>query len=179
MEDFMSRVDGSHPALPGTSDTGEWTGITHPFLDGMEPRRARQLLYSSEVVHYEAGEILFREGQPADRFFLVESGLIALEASVNGHSVQIDQVGGGEVFGWSWLFPPFAWHFQARVLAPTLLIVCDGSRLLVRCEEDADFGYDVMKRIAQVLIHRLQATRKRLVGIETVLNPPEASPHVH
>lgn len=174
----MSTADKSYPAVFVGVSGGEPLGITHPFLDGMEVRRARQLLYGSQSMHFDAGEILFLEGQPADRFFLVQSGLIALEARVEGRTVQIDQVSGGEVLGWSWLFPPFAWHFQARVLAPTEAIVCDGSRLLVICEEDSSFGYGIMKRIAQVLIHRLQATRTRLIGVESVLNPSQTMPRV-
>jgi hypothetical protein len=74
------------------------------------------------------------------------------------------------VLGWSWLFPPFAWHFHARATQPTEVICCDGGHLLVQSEEHPAFGYDVMRRITQVLIQRLNATRKKLVDSEPLLS---------
>ena len=76
----------------------------------------------------------------------------------------VQTIGAGEALGWSWLFPPFVWHFQARALEPTKAIAFNGAHLLVACEENHDLGYDLMKRVSQVLIQRLQATRKKLVG---------------
>jgi CRP/FNR family cyclic AMP-dependent transcriptional regulator len=72
-------------------------------------------------------------------------------------------LGPGDVLGWSWLFPPFVWHFQARAVEPTTLLVLNGAGLLVSAERDHDFGYELMKRVAQVVIRRLQATRKQLL----------------
>jgi CRP/FNR family cyclic AMP-dependent transcriptional regulator len=75
------------------------------------------------------------------------------------------------MLGWSWLFPPFAWHFRARALEPTNAIVLNGAHLLIAAERKRDFGYELMKRVAQVVIHRLQATRKQLLDqqIESAL----------
>ena len=72
----------------------------------------------------------------------------------------------GDVLGWSWLFPPFSWNFQARAIEPTSAIVLSGAHLLVTAEGNHDFGYELMKRVAQVVIHRLQATRKQLLAIQ-------------
>jgi hypothetical protein len=77
--------------------------------------------------------------------------------------VLVQILGPGDVLGWSWLFPPFTWHFRALALEPTNAIVLDGAHLLVTAERNRDFGYELMKRVAQVVIHRLQATRKQLV----------------
>src|SRR6185436_3874066 len=71
---------------------------------------------------------------------------------------------GGDALGWSWLFPPFAWHFRARALTPMRAIVCDGGHLLVTCEENHDFGYELMRRVSQVAIRRMQAARKTLLA---------------
>ena len=67
------------------------------------------------------------------------------------------------MLGWSWLFPPFVWHFRARALDPTTVIVLDGAHLLVACHQNHEFGYELMKRVGQVVIERLQATRKQLL----------------
>ena len=77
--------------------------------------------------------------------------------------VPIQTIGGGDVLGWSWLFPPFTWHFQARALSRTEAIVLNGPHLVVACNANHEFGYELMKRVAHVVLKRLQATRKKLL----------------
>jgi CRP-like cAMP-binding protein len=114
---------------------------------------------------FEAGDVLFREGEPANQFYLIERGCVALEAHEPGDgTILVQNVGAGDVLGWSWLFPPFAWHFQARAVEPTSAIVLNGAHLLIAAEEDHEFGYELMKRVAQIVIHRLQSTRSQLLA---------------
>ena len=131
----------------------------------MKPEHLKILTENATEIRFEAGDRLFCEREPANQFYLIENGCIALEAHrpANG-TVPVQKLGAGEVLGWSWLFPPFAWHFRARALEPTSAIVLSGAHLLITAEADHDFGYELMKRVAQVVIHRLQATRKELLA---------------
>lgn len=139
----------------------------YAFFDGMRLEHLAVLSEGAESLQFKAGDMLFREGDPASRFYLIEKGKVALEAHepVNGTTL-VQTVGTGDVLGWSWLFPPFFWHFQARAMEPTSVIVLSGAHLLVRAERDHDFGYELMKRVAQVVIRRLQATRKQLLTLQ-------------
>jgi CRP-like cAMP-binding protein len=138
----------------------------HAFFHGMKSEHLALLTDGAKAVQFKAGEVLFREGEPANQFYLIESGKIALEAHepANGTTV-VQTLGAGDVLGWSWLFPPFVWHFQARAIEPTNAIVLSGAHLLVTAERNHEFGYELMKRVAQVVIHRLQATRKQLLAL--------------
>ncbi len=80
--------------------------------------------------------------------------------------VLVQTLGPGEVIGWSWLFPPFIWHFQAQATEPTSTVVLDGGHLLVAAEENPEFGYDLMRRIAQMVITRLQAMQKSRIVVD-------------
>jgi len=141
------------------------------FFDGMPPAHRAVLCEGARVVQFKAGDVMFREGDPADRCFLIESGRIAVGAHEPGHStVSVQTLGAGEVVGWSWLFPPFAWHFEATALEPTRVLALNGAHLLACAERDHDFGYELMKRVAQIVIRRLQATR------QLWLTPPADSP---
>jgi len=141
----------------------------HPFLHGMDERQVQVLLQSATEEQFHAGQIIFREGDPANRFYLIESGSVAVEAAAATCGVvRVQTLSAGDVLGWSWLFPPFAWHFQARALERTRALCCDGALLLVNAEEHPLFGYALMKRIAQILIQRLQSTRNRLVQSESL-----------
>ena len=117
-------------------------------------------------MRYEAGELIFREGDPANRFYLIEQGQVSLESHRKDEApVAVQVIGPGDVLGWSWLFPPYCWHFDARVLEPTTAIFFNGTRLREQCEQDHDFGFEVMKRMTQVVIQRLQAARKQLLPV--------------
>jgi CRP-like cAMP-binding protein len=139
----------------------------HAFFGGMKPEHLAVLTEGAKVAAFKAGDVLFREGEPANQFFLVESGKIALEAHEPANGTMLVQtLGAGEVFGWSWLFPPYVWHFQARAIEPAKVIVLNGAHLLATAERRHDFGYELMKRVAQVVIRRLQATRKQLLALQ-------------
>lgn len=138
----------------------------HPFLRGLKPEHLRLLADSAMRMHYEAGELIFREGDPANRFYLIEQGRASLEAHRKvGAPVAVQIIGPGDVLGWSWLFPPYYWHFDARALESTTAIFFYGTRLREQCEQDRDFGYEMMKRMTQVVLRRLQASRKQLLSV--------------
>lgn len=138
-----------------------------PFFRGFKPDHLKIIIESAREAAFEPAQVLFREGEPANQFYVIESGLVALEAHEPAReSVQIQKVGPGEVLGWSWLFPPFTCHFQARAVEPTQALILNGAHLLVAAESNHDFGYCLMKRVAQVVIQRLGATRGKLLAIE-------------
>ncbi len=114
-------------------------------------------------VRFAPGELIFRTGDPANRFYLLESGEVHLESCEGGELIQIQSARAGEVLGWSWLFPPYQWRFDARAAAPTGAIFLYGSRLREICEEQPELGYALMKATSAVLVDRLQATRRELL----------------
>lgn len=138
----------------------------HPFLRTMSEKALETISGCAVEKVFDAGQILFREGEPAGQCYLIQRGRVALEWREQGQLTQLQTVGAGEVLGWSWLFPPFISHFQARTLEPTSVIALDGAHLLVVSNESPRFGYELMSRVAQVLIQRLQATRKQLQQIK-------------
>jgi CRP/FNR family cyclic AMP-dependent transcriptional regulator len=136
----------------------------HPFLGGLKPAHLQALKANALLMHYKEGEVIFRERDPANRFYLIRKGSVALESRPAEHEpVLIQTIGPGDVLGWSWLFPPYYWHFDARALEPTEAIFFYATRLREQCEQDSDLGYELMKRMAGVVIHRLQATRRHLL----------------
>jgi CRP-like cAMP-binding protein len=136
----------------------------HPFLRSLPSAYLEVLLGHAQERDFRPGEVIFSEGEVADRFYLIARGKVVLEsnAAPRGY-LAVQELGDGEVLGWSWLFPPYVWHFQARAVEPTATVAFNGAHLLVQCERNPEFGYDLMKRLAQVLIRRLQATQKQLV----------------
>ena len=138
----------------------------HPFFAGMNPRSMPLLTGCASNVRYPSGEYLFREGEAAEHFYLIREGKIALEThSPQRGRIVIETIEAGEVLGWSWLFPPYRWHFSARVLQETRAIALDGVCLRTKGEADHDLGYELAMRVACILMERLQATRLQLLDV--------------
>jgi CRP/FNR family transcriptional regulator, cyclic AMP receptor protein len=136
----------------------------HPFVKDCSPEFLNHLEEFATEATFEADELIFSEGEYADRFYLISEGKIRLESGSNGKpGIAIQILGPGDVLGWSWLYPPFEWHFSARAIEPCKVVVLKGASLLVRAEEDPAFGYELMKRLSKHVIQRLQSTRRRLV----------------
>ena len=137
-----------------------------PFLDGMGADRLALLAGCASNVHFDAGEVIFREGDRADTFYVVRHGTIAVELHAPARSpMVVETIEAGEVLGWSWLFPPYRTHFDARALSSVRATSFDGTCLREKCDADPSLGYDLMKRFAQVFTERLQWTRLRLLDI--------------
>jgi len=137
-----------------------------PVFGGLGTRDLETVAGCGRNVRFEAGEQLFREGDAADTFYVVRHGSVALETFVPARGpMMIETIEAGEVIGWSWLFPPYRWHFDARALTQVRATAFDGACLRGKCDADPALGYALMSRFAQVLIERLQWTRLRLLDL--------------
>ena len=137
----------------------------HPFLIGIGAHHIRLLADCAMRSHFEAGHVIFREGETANRFYLIEHGRVVLESSTLGEPVKIEEIGDGDLLGWSWLFPPYAWHFSARALEDTTAIFFYGTVLRDYCEKDHSLGFELFKRMSVVMLRRLQAARQKLLNV--------------
>jgi len=137
-----------------------------PLFASLSPDDLALVAGCGSNVHFAEGGVLFREGDQADTFYVIRHGSIALELFVPARGpVTIETMQSGEVVGWSWLFPPYRWQFDARALTDVRATAFDGACLRGKCEADPRFGYDLMTRFAQVMVERLQWTRIRLLDV--------------
>ncbi len=125
----------------------------------------RELLVASATLRtVGANEVLFRYGDPARHFYLLCSGRVTLEVpAIQGPNLEIQNLGAGEILGWSWLIAPYTWSFQARVEEEVELIEFDGEAIRERCDVDHDFGYAILSRFASLMSQRLEAARLEMM----------------
>jgi CRP/FNR family cyclic AMP-dependent transcriptional regulator len=136
----------------------------HPFLAGMNRTQLALLTDCAMPVHFKMGQTIFQEGEMANRFYLIESGKVVLESSDGlDNPVLIETIGAGDLLGWSWMFSPYTWRFTARAVDPTSAIFFYGTILREYCERDHSLGYELFKRMAPVMIKRMQNAREKLV----------------
>jgi CRP-like cAMP-binding protein len=148
----------------------------HPFFADLSSHHLDTIVGCASNVRFNAGEFIFKEGESANRFYLIKYGKVSVETYVPSKgALTIDMVNEGEVLGWSWLFPPFRWHFDARALELTRAIALDGKCLRDKKENDHELGYVLMTFFAQIMESVLEATRMQLVDMYK--NPEENRPY--
>jgi CRP/FNR family transcriptional regulator, cyclic AMP receptor protein len=138
----------------------------HPFFASFAPQNLLLVTGCAHNIRFEAGQYLFREGEPANEFFLIRQGKVALEIVSPGRAPLVfGTLGAGEIVGASWLVPPYRWKFDARAMEATRAIGINAACLRDKCEADHDLGYDMMKRFLPVMINRLQETRLQILDV--------------
>ena len=138
----------------------------HPFLAGIDSEYIKLLVGCASNVVFRPGEFIFREGDEANAFYFIRHGKVVVETFVPQKGpVVIQTREEGEILGWSWLVPPYRWHFDARAFELTRAIALDGKCLRDKCESDHGLGYELMKRFTLIIAERLEATRLQLLDI--------------
>lgn len=139
---------------------------THPFLQGLRPRSLSAIAAFSSHVTLRAGERVFDVDGNADRFWLLLDGRVNLDLHSPGRGdLLVETIGPGDILGWSWLFEPYRWQFGAVAVEDSRAIVVEAKSLRVLCSLDNTLGIAMYERFAKIAIHRLQATRMRLLDI--------------
>jgi CRP/FNR family transcriptional regulator, cyclic AMP receptor protein len=139
------------------------TGLS--AFEGMDAGHRNFLAGCASFAHFEAGTRILRSGEPADGLFLIRTGKVALELRAPGRTIVVQTVDEDDFFGWSWMVPPFRWHFDARALTPVSAIRFDAECVRRKCENDAAFGYQMMKCFVPVIVDRLMGTRLQVMEV--------------
>ncbi len=143
-----------------------------PFLKGLSAAHVEKLMAMSSEVQFDADDIIFREGQKSDFFYLLMSGKVALEIRTSGHILIVQTLGPGDELGWSSYLEEETRRFQARALVQVQALRFEGKRLRKACAEDRDLALALEHRLLQVVSSRLQAT---LLQLSDIYTPPKES----
>jgi CRP-like cAMP-binding protein len=136
------------------------------FFQGLDQDRLNFVAGCGRNVHFADGDRILTQGEPADTFYVLRSGSVALSFYVPGRGgVIIDTINGGDVLGWSWLFEPYRWQFDAEAREDVAAVAFDGICLRTKCDDDAQLGYLLVQRFAKVMLARLQSVRMRMLDI--------------
>ncbi|HTW52330.1 MAG TPA: cyclic nucleotide-binding domain-containing protein [Stellaceae bacterium] len=138
----------------------------HAFFAGMSPDHCELIGGCARNIRFDKGAYLFREGDPANEFFLIRHGRVGLELIAPGRGpVRFLTLNPGEIAGVSWLVPPYRWLYDAQSLELTRAVAIDGGCLRQKAENDHDFGYEMMKRFMTMLVQRLHAAQLQILDV--------------
>jgi len=138
----------------------------HPFFHEFPEAQMKLIISCAKNVEFPEGHFIVLEGDSANEFYFIRKGAVSIELNIPERGpTNMQTVGEGEILGWSWVSPPYRWHFNARALKRTKALVFDANCLRAKCEENHDLGYEMLKRFANLITARLDATRLQLLDI--------------
>lgn len=138
----------------------------HPLFEGFDSDTMEFLAGCAENKAYRKGEYIFKTGEPADKFYILRSGDVALEMQIPGRArLTVQSLHTDQLIGASWMLPPFTWRLDARAMTNIRVTRVDAACLRDKCDENHELGYTIMKRFLPIIAERLQATRMQLVDL--------------
>ena len=142
----------------------------HPFFSDIGDSGIEFLAQCANERMLSRDEILFHQGDRADHFYLIRDGRLSVYVpAISGPELEMQNLGAGDILGWSWLIAPYRWHFQARALEDSIIIEFDGRLIMEKCEHEPAFGYKLLKLFAALMAERLSAARQTMMDN---WNPP-------
>lgn len=137
---------------------------SHKFFSGLDQTYIKFLAGAASELKLKEGDALFKQGERADRFYLLRNGQISIQVpALMGPIMEIQTLGEDQILGWSWLIAPYRWSFLARAVSDSEVVEFDGSAILAHCEHDPKFGYELFKRFAALMSERLDAARQKMM----------------
>ena len=138
----------------------------HPLFAGLDKEITDLLGGCATNAHFAPGTHLFKEGEPADVFYLLRAGDVALELRMPGRGrLTVETVHPGHLVGVSWMLPPYRWRFDARAVDDVRATGVDATCLRNKCDAEPALGYQVLQRFLPVVAERLESTRLRLLDL--------------
>jgi CRP/FNR family cyclic AMP-dependent transcriptional regulator len=138
----------------------------HPLFKNMLPEYLKLLVGCAKNVRFNAGEMIFREGEAANALYLIRKGTVTLDVFVPERGpITITTLSDGDVIGWSWLIPPYRWHLDARAVELTRAITLDATCLRTKFEQDHELERELLRRYTPVIVERLKATIMQLLDL--------------
>lgn len=136
----------------------------HPFVAGFDPHFVDRLATIAKAARFGGNHVVLEEGEKSAQLYLITSGRAVLEIRGRGQPFRVDTLGPGDEFGWSWaLGNPGV--YQVRTLEPMVAVVMSATDLMAMCEQDAAFGFALMRRLLGVVAERLQSTRLTVIDM--------------
>jgi CRP-like cAMP-binding protein len=130
------------------------------LLKDLAPAEIQQILALGTKSTVPMGASLFRLGDPAERLFLVERGMIrlTLPMKVRGseEDVVVEERTSGQTVGWSALIPPYKFTLAATAPLETEVVALPREALRKHFAANPAVGYKVTLNLAVIIGHRLQ-----------------------
>ena len=138
----------------------------HPFFSGLDPDLLRRFASCSRPVEFAADATILQAGAPAECLYAITKGRVAVGVRVPGRGFQvIETLQAGDILGWSWLFEPYVWTFDAVAAKPVQAIEVGTTCIRSVLDADPAAAAVIYRSIGALMAERLASARLRLVDL--------------
>lgn len=135
----------------------------YPYFSGAGEETLKELAMSSEEMTFGAGDVLFREGEPADHLYILTKGEVDIQYGLNtGEHRTADTLVAGDILAWSALVRPYRVTALGVARRAGQVISVDARKLRELCDRDRELGFSLMNEVARTASHRLEGARIQL-----------------
>ncbi len=138
-----------------------------PLFCKLEPAKLKLLAFSSSYLMFEAGEELFREGDPADGAYIIEKGDVEVLTGQNGRMIKVGTLGKSDLFGEMALIMNETRTATIRAATHLEVLKIDAEVFLRLVTEDPEVALSVMRSLSQKitqLTERYQELQQHVIG---------------
>lgn len=136
------------------------------IFNDLNDRELEAIVNFAREEEYDAGVRIFEEKALASSLYLVLDGKIEVRLrGKNDRMITIDEVGPGEIFGWSAVAAPYSFTAATWAVEKSRVIILDARNLRDLFEKNNHIGYRVIKEVAAVITRRLKAMEAKFLGV--------------
>jgi CRP-like cAMP-binding protein len=139
---------------------------SHQIFQMLRPEQLNVLSTAAEEVTLQAGETVFQQGEPADYFFAVLEGEVALRLPrPDGVSILIDEAREGAIFGSCICFQIHDYSLTAHCTEKSRVLKIKAETLRKLMDDDLVMGYTIQTMVSRTYFKRYIDTMRKLQAI--------------
>lgn len=122
-----------------------------PMLSKVETCKLKLLAFTSKLMEYQEGEILFKEGDPADCAYLIMSGQVEIYVGNSEEAEVIVTRGENDLIGEMAIISKQTRSASVRAKGKVTVLRIDDDVFLQLLSSDSEVALDVMKQLSNKL----------------------------
>lgn len=137
-----------------------------PLFDGVADDDLKRVAACAHPIRFAGGDLIFGQGDPADRLFLLLSGMVEIQFHPpDGGPLTVTVIQADGVFGWSAMLGRKVYTSSAICVEAAEALWISGQDLRSLCEQYPQTGVMIVERLAEVIAGRLSSTRQVVAGL--------------
>lgn len=135
------------------------------FFEDYSDDQLKLILNISSVKEFKVKDILFEQYDELSEIYVLLNGCLSLGISLPQEKrIHLGTLEEGQLFSWSAVFKPHISTAWVMATCPTRVLAIDAKKLGREFEENCEFGFKTMTKIAQTISRRLSDTRFQLMN---------------
>jgi len=131
-----------------------------------------KLIPITDLLLFDKNELIFRQGDRADRFYMLKKGKVLLELKITGNiTVFISAIKPGYSFGWSSMLDEDVYTVDGLCSEPCEILSFREDKIKKLFENDHSLGYIMSQRLLRIIKKRYDIRTEQFV--KTITHHPD------